>query len=287
MTTSSTATRSTAKNESADTFPRQNARTLRFTLGRPRTFSVSEDGRTVLYVRSASGTDRVGLLWRWTSDDGEVLLVDPAELLSGADEELSPEERSRRERAREAAGGVVSYSADDAFEHVAFALSGRLFVTSVADSVTTEIPVAGSVIDPRIDPTGRRVAFVAAGSLHVADVAQSSATQSSATQSSATQGSVAQVSPEESSETVSWGSADFIAAEELERTRGFWWSPDGETLLAQRTDEAPVQIWYVANPANPEVAPTPQRYPSAGTDNADVSLWLIRVDGSRTPVTLP
>ena len=92
MTTSSTTNRSSTNRESADTFPRQNARTLRFTLGRPRTFSVSDDGRTVLYVRSASGTDRVGLLWRWTSDDGEVLLVDPTELLSGADEELSPEE---------------------------------------------------------------------------------------------------------------------------------------------------------------------------------------------------
>ena len=127
----------------------------------------------------------------------------------------SAQKRSRRERAREAAGGVVGYSVDDAFERVAFALSGRLFVTSIADSVTTEIPVTGSVIDPRIDPTGRRVAFVAAGSLHVADVAQSSVTE----------GSVTQVSPEESSETVSWVSADFIAAEELERTRGFWWSP--------------------------------------------------------------
>ena len=121
-------------------------------------------------MRSASGTDRVGALWRWTEADGEVRLVDPADLLAGADEELTHEERARRERAREAAGGIVGYTVDAAFTRVAFALSGRLFVTEVDGSSTRELPVDGAVIDPRIDPTGQRVAFVTARRLHVVSI---------------------------------------------------------------------------------------------------------------------
>ena len=252
----------------SDTFPRQNARTLRFSLGRPRSFSVSDDGATVLFVRSASGTDRVGALWRWTEADGEVKLVDPADLLAGADEELTLEERARRERAREAAGGIVGYTVDAAFTRVAFALSGRLFVTEVDGSSTREVPVDGAVIDPRIDPTGQRVAFVTARRLHVVSI-DAGASQA--------------VSPAETSETVTWGLADFIAAEELDRSRGFWWSPDGGRLLVQRTDEAPVGTWFVSNPATPSAAPVSQRYPAAGAANAEVSLWLVDLDGRRRP----
>ncbi len=256
-----------------DTFPRQNARTLRFTLGRPRSFRVSPDGSTVIFVRSASGTDRVGRLWRWTEEQGEVELIDPSELLSGSDEELSAEERARRERARETAGGIVAYTVDRAFSRVAYAVSGRLFVTSVdGTGGTTEIQTSAPVIDPRIDPTGQRIAFVSHGRLHVVELEQ---------------GDPHPVSPPEDNTDVTWGLADFIAAEELDRSRGFWWSPTGRHLITQRTDESPVATWYVSNPAAPQTPPTAQRYPAAGTPNAKVSLWLIDLEGESTEIDLP
>ncbi len=58
-----------------------------------------------------------------------------------------------------------------------------------------------------------------------------------------------------------WGQAEFIAAEEMERFRGFWWAPDGQSLLVQRYDEAPVQTWHIADPEHPEREPVAQRYP--------------------------
>jgi dipeptidyl-peptidase-4 len=256
----------------ADTFPRQNARTLRFSLGRPRSFTISDDGSTVLFVRSSSGTDRSGSLWRWTDESGEVELVNPVSLLAGADEELSHEELARRERAREAAAGIVGYTVDSSFARVAFTLSGRLFVAEVDGSSTSELEVAGAVIDPRIDPTGQRIAYVADRRLHVTSIG-SATTQP--------------VSLEESSNTVTWGLADFVAAEELDRSRGFWWSPGGNQLLAQRTDEAPVNTWFVSNPATPAAAPVAQRYPAAGTANAEVSLWALDLEGGAVQVDLP
>ncbi len=87
-------------------------------------------------------------------------------------------------------------------------------------------------------------------------------------------------------DTVTWGSADFIAAEEMGRYRGYWWSPDGSALAVSRVDTAPVQVWHISNPADPGSAPNAVRYPAAGTPNADVTLHLIPAgdDGTRAEV---
>jgi dipeptidyl-peptidase 4 len=66
-------------------FPRQSARTRRFTLGAPRGFQVSPDGSRVVFLRSRGGTDPVTCLWALdVSRDGaeakEHLIVDPRAL---------------------------------------------------------------------------------------------------------------------------------------------------------------------------------------------------------------
>jgi dipeptidyl-peptidase-4 len=89
---------------------------------------------------------------------------------------------------------------------------------------------------------------------------------------------------EPESDTVRWGQAEFIAAEEMDRSRGFWWAPDGRSLLVERLDEAPVALWHLADPADPTAPSRPHRYPAAGTANADVSLWHVSLDGKRTEI---
>ena len=46
-----------------DTFPRQYARTRRFTLGVPRSFRISPDGSRIAFLRSKGGSDPVTCLW--------------------------------------------------------------------------------------------------------------------------------------------------------------------------------------------------------------------------------
>src|ERR1700759_4056028 len=70
----------------------------------------------------------------------------------------------------------------------------------------------------------------------------------------------------------------------MERLRGYWWAPVCQALLVARVDETPVQQWYISDPANPIRTPAQVRYASAGTPNADVSLVLAGLDGTRTPV---
>jgi dipeptidyl-peptidase-4 len=252
-------------------FPRLYARTLRFTLGVPRGLSVSPDGSRVLFLRSDSGTSRTTALWAFdVAEQRERLVADPAELLGGAGEQLSPQERSRRERAREAGAGIVSYASDSDNSLACFALSGQVWVLPIDGSGPARaLPSSGAVIDPRLDPTGGLVAYASAGALRVVSVDAS------------------QDRPlaEPDGDEVTWGQAEFVAAEEMERYRGYWWAPDGRSLLVQRTDNSPVQVWHIADPANPAEPPVAHRYPAAGTANADVSLWHVGLDGSRTQVS--
>ena len=115
-----------------DSFPRQEARTRRFSLGVPRAFGVSPDGARVVYLRTKGGADPVTCLWVLDVASGqERLAADPRALGSYAggdgEEDLPPEERARRERVREQAGGIVAYATDREVTVAAFALSGRVY----------------------------------------------------------------------------------------------------------------------------------------------------------------
>jgi len=253
-----------------DSFPRRQARTRRFTLGAPRGVTLSPDGDRVVFLRSRGGTDPVTCLWTLDLATGEERLVaDPHKLDTGK-EDLPPEEKARRERSREQAGGVVGYATDRTVTMAAFALSGQLFVAELAAGLTPRlVETPGGVIDPRPDPTGRRVAFVSGGALHVHDVTAHTT----------------RTLAEPDGPQVTYGLADFAAAEEMERMRGYWWSPDGDALLIARVDESPVQRWHIADPAHPDRVPTEVAYPAAGTPNAAVATEIIALDGTRTPVT--
>ncbi|MFC7614004.1 alpha/beta fold hydrolase [Actinokineospora soli] len=244
-------------------FLRLQARTQRFTLGTPREFRIGRE--RVLFLRTADGEDRTHVLWSKDLATGaETRLADPAALLSG-NEELSPEERARRERSREQGAGIVGYATDAEVATAAFALSGRLFVTT---DTTREVDTPGPVIDPRPDPTGRHVAYVADNALRVVGVDGT--------------GDRALAEPE--GEDRAWGLAEFIAAEEMNRSRGYWWSPDGTRLLVAHTDRREVQRWHIADPANPGSEPATVAYPAAGTTNVTVRLAVIDLDGNKTDV---
>jgi len=246
-----------------DDLPLLSARTRRFSLGVPRDIGISPDGTRILFLRSRSGLDPLTSLWALDVATGEErLLVDPSVL--GVDEAgLPPEERARRERAREQASGIVRWVADESQATVAFVLGGSAFVLDVAGGTMRALPLAAGVADVRLSPDGARLGYVVGGTLRVHDLATGED----------------RALAEPDGPEVTWGLAEFAAAEEMDRERGFWWSPDGTMLLAQRTDESMVGRWHVGDPADPEAEPVVLRYPAAGTPNAQVSLRLLRLDG--------
>jgi len=247
-----------------DSYPRQRARTRGFRLGAPRALTPSADGERVAFLRSRGGTDPLTCLWVLDIATGhERCVVDPSNLLRD-EETLPPEERARRERMREVTGGVTDFAVDRDVRVAVFALSGVPYAVRLDDPSARPraLDAPGPVIDPRPDPTGTKAAFVSERALYVAPLA----------------GGRASVLCRPDGDDVTWGLADFIAAEELDRVRGYWWLTDGSGLLVERVDVGPVATWWIADPAHPNQPPVEHRYPAAGTDNADVSLWLVRLD---------
>lgn len=248
-------------------FPRQHAATRRFTLGAPRNLTVAPDGATVYFLRSKHGSDPVLCLWALDIEtSSERLVVDPAAL--DAADDLSPAERVRRERARESASGIVRYSTDRACSTAVMELGGSIVVTDLASGTSRLVPCEDGLFDARIDPTGARCAYVADRSLRLLDLAS---------------GVDIELAGEDDA-LVSWGRADFIAGEEMGRTRGFWWAPDGAGLIATRVADHEVDAWFIADPANPGTVPNEIRYPAAGTTNADVQLAHLALDGTKTQI---
>ncbi len=257
-----------------ESFPRQQARTRRFSLGVPRSFRVAPDGSRVAFLRTKTGTDPLTCLWQVHVGTGqEELIADPA-ALDAAEGDLPAAEKARRERAREQAGGIVGYATDRELRVAVFALGGRVYLAELAElghpaGPPREIPVRGPALDPRPDPGGGQIGYVSAGALHVIDAHTG--------QDRVLAGPAGQPG-------VVYGLAEFIAAEEMGRLRGFWWGPDGSAILTARVDESPVQRWHIADPARPDRPVADIGYPAAGTANADVSLLFARLDGSQAEV---
>ncbi|WP_447036134.1 prolyl oligopeptidase family serine peptidase [Streptomyces sp. DSM 118878] len=252
----------------APDLPRQFARTRRFLLGRPQGLTLSEDGRRLLFTRSTAGDDPVSRLWLY-EDGAERLLVDPLRL--GAAGPVPEAERVRRERAREAARGVAAFASDRHARVVAFALGGALWVVEPDGSVPRRLRTAGPAVDPRPSPDGTLIAYVTGGALRVV----------------AADGTDDRALAEPEGPEVTYGLADHVAAESMDRHRGFWWSPAGDALLVARVDASMVRRWWLTDLARPELPPRSVRYPAAGTSNAETSLHILRLAGSRTQVRTP
>ncbi|MGW3038720.1 prolyl oligopeptidase family serine peptidase [Kitasatospora sp. NPDC001159] len=230
-------------------FPQQLARTRRFTLGAPVQPEPTADGSTVLFLRSRGGTDPLTCLWALdTATGAELLVADPSALGSDA--------------------GIASYSTDATGSLAAFALDGALWLADTRTASVRPIPCTGEPQEVRPDPTGRTIAYVSGGALRVVGA----------------DGTGDRVLAEPEAEGISYGLAEYVAAEEMYRDRGYWWSPDGTALLVARVDERAVTRLFLADPTDPLQPPRAMRYPLAGTANADVSLWLLGLDGSRTEI---
>ena len=222
-----------------------------------------DDGTArVVFVRSADGRTASGDLWVADERDGwrERLVVRAASL--GTSGVLPAAELARRERAREVTSGITAYSLDGVGLRAAFAVDGIPYRVDLDDGVARELPHPGPVVDPQISPDGRYVAFVCAGRVHLAD-----------------DDGEHPITPE-ATDTLTWGLADFIAAEELERHSGMWWMADSTGLLVECVDESMVETRWIGDPAQPEREPVAHRYPAAGTNNASVSLHLVDIDGA-------
>lgn len=243
------------------------AQTRGFMLGRPVRPQPTPDGKAVLFLRSQARVAKLSLFEYDVATGKTRELLTPQTLLKGAEEDLSPEEKARRERMRVSVGGFTTYQLSDDGMLILLSLSGRLYIYDRTTARSRElITGTGTLLDPRFAPDGTKVAYVRDNDVYVLDLA----TQK---EQAVTKGGTREVSN---------GLAEFVAQEEMNRFSGYWWSPDSRSIAYQQTDNRPVETWYVADPIRPGEPPTPFFYPRPGKANAKVRLGVVSLEGGDT-----
>jgi dipeptidyl-peptidase-4 len=239
------------------------AETRNYRLGAPAQAALTPDGNAVLFLRSAARDPKQSLFEMDVATGSVRLLASPEALLAGP-ETLSPEERLLRERMRVRTTGFTSLELDATGAKALVTSSGRVFVVDRAAGVSKPLSTGeGAAVDPRFSPDGARVAYVRGGDLYVVSVEGGRPTQ-------LTHGG---------SEQLTHGLAEFVAAEEFDRTRGFWWSPDGAHILFEEADTSKVDVLTIADPFHPEQPAQRIAYPRPGRANAEVRFGVVAIHG--------
>ena len=214
-------------------------------------------------------------------------LLTAEQVLNGQAEQLSPEERARRERTRTRVTGFTAFEISKDGSQVLLTLSGKIYLlnrgvvggqsagkapddksaTDVAKAVTQLKTGQGDIIDPHFSPDGQWVAYVRNNNLFAYEL----------------HGDKEYPVTTGGNDTVSYGVAEFVAQEEMDRTDGFWWTADSASLVYQINDSSGVDVWFIADPAAPEKPPFRSAYPRPGRPNVSVKLALRSRNGSGEP----
>jgi dipeptidyl-peptidase-4 len=224
-----------------------------------RNLRVSPDGEHVTFLRGRSDNQFQLDLWEFNLKDKSIRrLVDSKQLVPN--ENLSLEEKARRERARTASlSGILNYSWSPDGKQLLVPIAGDLFLVDVAHPEHARKLVSGNVIDPKVSPKGHYVSYVRDQNLYVIDLENGQERQLT----------------HDGKGTVHNGEAEFVAQEEMEQTTGYYWAPDDSAIAYKRYDEAPVPIARRFEIFADRTEVIEQHYPAAGEPNVLVDLMLV------------
>jgi dipeptidyl-peptidase-4 len=228
----------------------------------PRAVKLSPDGKlaTLLEPR-ADDRDRYDLWAVDTATGDRRMLVDSLKIGSGA--ALSEAEKMRRERTRiGGTKGIVDYEWAPDGKSILVPIEGDLYLAKLDGSVR-RLTTGGGILDAHVSAGGGYASFVRDQNLHaiaLADDHELALTH-------------------EGGGTVTCGTAEFVAQEEMDRYTGAWWAPGDGHVAIECFDEAKVKTVTRTSIGADGAKTFDQRYPAAGTPNVAVSLLVAGPDG--------
>ena len=245
------------------------AQTRGFRLGHPTAIRPLPDGSAVVFLR-ATARDTRQALYEMDVRSGKTRTVLSPDAIARGDETLTPAEKARRERMRVLATGFTDYELTEDGRHLLVSLSGRLFFVERASGTWRELPIgAGAAIDPHLSPDGKSVAYLVGNDVFAIGVDETRP-------HAVTRGGT---------DDLTHGAAEFVAQEELDRSRGFWWSADSRTLLFEEADLKRVERRTLADMGRPDEPPERIAYPRPGKNNAVLRFGFASARGGATGAT--
>ncbi|KEK27236.1 S9 family peptidase [Shewanella xiamenensis] len=224
----------------------------------PRGLKLSPDGQRVTYLAGRKDNQNFYDLWQMDVKTGKSSLLLNADKL--ASNELSDEEKARRERQRIYGEGIMEYFWADDSKALLIPASGNLYYFSLADNSVSQLPIGkGFATDARLSPKGNFVSFVRDQNLYVLNLATKKL------EAMTTDGGGA----------IKNAMAEFVAQEEMDRMTGYWWAPDESAIAFTRIDESGVELVTRNEIYADGIKLTEQRYPAAGKNNVEIQLGVV------------
>lgn len=148
--------------------------------------------------------------------------------------------------------------------------SGDLFLLSLDTGKWEQLTsTEGAERDPKLAPDGEKVAFRREKDLYVLRLSDKHVTRLT----------------HDGSATTWNGQVDWVYPEELDLGRAFWWSPDSSRIAYLQFDVAKEMVYPHSDVTKIQPVFEPQRYPKAGTPNAEVRLGVVSASGGSTQWT--
>jgi dipeptidyl-peptidase-4 len=266
-----------ASNESAIDIPSAATNTKQLTIERiysspslngqtPKSLKFSPDGSRVTYLQGKSDDLYRYDLWEYNIASKEnKLLVDSQSLFSGP-ENLSNEEKARRERQRIYGVGIMEYQFSRDGSALLFPLNGDIYYYHLATKEAKRLTETKAFeTDVKFSPKGNFVSYIREQNIFVLNIESGDERQLT----------------KDGGGAIKNGMSEFVAQEEMARMTGYWWSPDEKHIAFLRVDETPVQT-VVRNEIYAEkIDLIEQRYPATGTNNVHIKLAVTDVKGKR------
>ncbi len=229
----------------------------------PRALEYAPDGSRVTFLKNREDDYERYDLWEYHIAAGKTqLLVDSQALVDGP-EELSDEEKARRERQRIYGRGIMEYVWAEDSRSILFPLAGDVYRFDLDDGQVLRVTDTDAFeTDVRTSPGGRYVSFIRDQDIYVVDLVQGGERRLT----------------HDGGGPIKNGMAEFVAQEEMGRLTGYWWSPDERHLAFIQVDESPVDQVVRSEIYADRIATIEQRYPAAGRPNVTVKLGIIEVE---------
>lgn len=226
----------------------------------------SPDGRTLAYLRADALSDNKDL-WLFDVASGKPgSLIQAKEILRGA-QKFSKEEEMVRERMRQTDIGITGYFWSPDGASLFIPLSGDVYrVDSKSRAITNVTRSPEPEFDAKASPLGTHLAYVRGGEVYSRNLETEQEIR-------LTSGST---------EKIKNGISEYIAQEEMDRSTGYWWSPDGKFIAYLQIDNTPVKVFRFPKYLSPYTEIEEQEYAKAGEANTIVKVGVVSVEGGTT-----
>jgi dipeptidyl-peptidase-4 len=233
----------------------------------PKSVKLSPDGSRVIYLQGKSDELNRYDLWEYNLATKEnKRLVDSLTLFSGP-EELSNEEKARRERLRIYGFGIIEYKISNKGDALLFPLNGDIYYYHISNHTAKRLTETKSFeTDIKFSPKGNYISYIRDANIFIQSIATGKETQ---------------LTQDGGRDNIKNGMSEFVAQEEMKRMTGYWWSPDEKHVAFLRVDETPVQTVIRNEIYAEKIELVEQRYPSTGTNNVAIQLAVTDIQAKR------